>query len=131
MRITGLLSTVSGRNGSAARVSRQPNSSDSTNEAPISIRIGGDSPRQRVPPQVSASSSGMAEPIISAGAEHVELVAAVVARDALEIDVGEQRRAEAERHVDPEDQRPVQMLGDARRRTPGRTTPDVTHTTPM
>ena len=64
-RITGLLSTVSGRNGSAARVSRQPNSSDSTNEAPISIRIGGDSHGSRVPPQVSASSSGMAEPIIS------------------------------------------------------------------
>src|SRR5215203_5387036 len=51
-RITGLFSTVSGRNGSAARVSRQPNNSDSTNEAAINISIGDDSHGSRVPPQV-------------------------------------------------------------------------------
>jgi hypothetical protein len=40
--ITGLRSTVSGTNGSGARASRQPNSSQSAREAPNRPSMGGD-----------------------------------------------------------------------------------------
>ena len=43
MRITGLFSTVSGRNGSGAVASRSPNSSDSAKDSAISPMICGDS----------------------------------------------------------------------------------------
>ena len=46
------------------------------------------------------------------GADEVELVAAVVARQALQLHVRQKRRRRRQRHVDPEYHRPVQMLGD-------------------
>ena len=46
------------------------------------------------------------------GAEHVELVRTIMARQPPEHVVGQQKGERRERHVDPEDPRPVQLLGD-------------------
>ena len=75
MRITGLLSTVSGRNGSGARTSRQPKASDSTNEAAIRPRICGESQAiaRAAPGEREQERNGRAHH--QHGAEHVELVA--------------------------------------------------------
>lgn len=45
-------------------------------------------------------------------AEHIELVRMVMGRQAAQGAVAHHAGADAERHVDPEDQRPVQMLGE-------------------
>ena len=119
-RITGLLSTVSGRNGSGAPqqppAEQQRQHERRRRSARRSAATATDSACR---PRSAPAAAGSPSP--SSGRRRaVELVAAVVARNALELGWISSAAAKAERHVDPEDQRPVQMLGDARRRAPGR-----------
>jgi hypothetical protein len=64
--ITGLASTLSGRNGSGARLSHQPTATVSRIDAPISAKIVGESHGTRVPPVVSARRNSVAAAITSA-----------------------------------------------------------------
>ena len=63
-RTTGLPRTVSGRNGSLARISRQPNSTHSTTDPTSRPIIGSEIQSKRRPPQESASSMATAALII-------------------------------------------------------------------
>ncbi len=65
-RTTGLPSTVSGRNGSPARISRQPNSPHSIADPNSKPPVGNDIQSNLRPPHDSASSIATAASIISA-----------------------------------------------------------------
>ena len=91
-RITGLASTVSGRNGSGARRSHHTNASSQARASRDQREIVGESQGTRVPPEVSASSNRVAAAIIERGADDVEPVRPVMARQPLHRAMREQRR---------------------------------------
>ena len=94
------------------RLMRQPNSTQNNADRATSARIGARAPRiaQAAPAQREQDRHGRGDQ--QDGAEQVELVRPLVARQPLQAPIGDQERQQSERQVDPEDHRPVQMLGE-------------------
>ena len=64
-----------------------------------------------MPPQVSAREQRHRGGHHQRGAGEIDLVGAFVDRHEFQLPVGQHRRRQGERHVEPKDHRPVQMLG--------------------
>ena len=110
-RTTGLPSTASGRNGSCVATSRQANRPHRIAEASSSAPNSAEIQSNLRPPQDSASNSATAAAIIKQRADDVEPVLARMIGHALQDARRHAERRQAERQIDPEDQRPVEMLG--------------------
>ena len=102
---------ASGKNGSAVDTSRQANRPHSTAEASSSAPICGEIQSKRRPPHDSASSSATAADHHQQRADAHRACACADETARAEHARGHAERDKAERQVDPEDQRPVDMLG--------------------
>ena len=107
----GARSTDNGMNGSGARVQAAAEGQPQHRGAASSPRIVGDVPR------IARAAPGHRQHQRQRGAnhqqraDHVELVRSVVPRQFAQRAIGQHQRQQAERQIDPEDQRPMHVVG--------------------
>jgi hypothetical protein len=115
---TGSRSMVSGMNGSGARASQNAKLTHSTAEAATQHRGGCDQAEDRQrSPWVAHAAPGEREEERNGGGDHqrgageIQLVRALIARQATQRAVGHDQGGDAHRQIDPKDQRPVHVVG--------------------